>query len=120
MAIILNYLSHDFIQFTSNYIINRLNYGLSQLLNEIQAFEAINKGSKSGGSANIASSSRAKPMKKKGNSGRKGDKSHSSKRKSSRGEEKTKRSKNKPKKAGKGKNNSDEKGKCFHCDQQGH
>ena len=74
MGIILNSLSHDFIQFTSNYIMNKLNYGLSQLLNELQAFEAINKGSKSGGSANVASSSRAKPMKKKGDSGRKGNK----------------------------------------------
>ena len=72
VGIILNSLSHDFIQFTSNYIMNKLNYGLSQLLNELQAFEAINKGSKSGGSANVASSSRAKPMKKKGDSGIKG------------------------------------------------
>ena len=120
VGIILNSLSHDFIQFTSNYIMNKLNYGLSQLLNELQAFEAINKGSKSGGSANIASSSRAKPMKKKGDSGRKGNKSHSSKGKDSKGEEKTNKSNNKPNKAGKGKNNSDGKGKCFHCDQQGH
>ena len=120
MGIILNSLSHDFIQFTSNYIMNKLNYGLSQLLNELQAFEAINKGSKSSGSANVASSSRAKPMKKKGNSGRKGNQSHSSKGKGSKGEEKTNKSNNKPNKAGKGKNNSNGKGKCFHCDQQGH
>ena len=60
VGIILNSLSHDFIQFTSNYIMNKLNYGLSQLLNELQAFEAINKGSKSSGSANVASSSREK------------------------------------------------------------
>ena len=59
-------------------------------------------------------------MKKKGNSGRKGNKSHSSKGKGSKGEENTNKSKNKPNKAGKGKNNSDGKGKCFHCDQQGH
>ena len=94
VGIILNSLSHDFIQFTSNYIMNKLNYGLSQLLNELQAFEAINKGSKSGGSANVASSSKAKPMKKKGISRRKGEKSHSSNRKGSKGEEKTKGSKN--------------------------
>ena len=120
VGIILNSLSHDFIQFTSNYIMNKLNYGLSQLLNELQAFEAINKGSKSSGSANVASSSRAKSMKKKGNSGRKGNQSHSSKGKGSKGEEKINKSNNKPNKAGKGKNNSNGKGKCFHCDQQGH
>ena len=64
VAIILNSLSHYFIQFTSNYIMNKLNYGLSQLLNKLQAFEAINKRSKSGGSTNVAFSSRAKSMKK--------------------------------------------------------
>ena len=120
VGIILNSLSHDFIQFTSNYIMNKLNDRLSQLLNELQTFEAINKGSKSGGSANVASSSRAKPRKKKGNSGRKGDKSHSSKGKGSKGEEKTNKSKNKPNKASKGNKNFDGKGKCFHCDEQGH
>ena len=116
VGIILNSLSHDFIQFTSNYIMNKLNYGLSQLLNELQAFEAINKGSKSSGSANVASSSRAKPMKKKGKSGRKSEKLYSSKWKDCKEEVKTKRSKNKPKKANKGKKKYDGKGKCFYCD----
>ena len=93
VGIILNSLSHDFIQFMSNYIMNKLKYGLSQLLNELQAFEAINKGSKNGGSANVVSSSRVKPMKKKGKSRKKDDKSHSSKGKGSKGEEKTHKSK---------------------------
>ena len=34
VRIILNSLSLDFIQFNSNYIINKLNYSVSQLLNE--------------------------------------------------------------------------------------
>ena len=116
----MNSLSHNFIQFTSNYIMNKLNYRLSQLLNELQAFEAINKGSKSCDSANIASSSRAKPMKKKAISERKDEKSHSSNRIGSKGEEKTNKSKNKPNKASKGKKSSDGKEKCFHCNEQGH
>ena len=120
VAINLNSLSYDFIQFTSNYIMNKLNYGLSQLLNELQAFEAINRGSKSGGSTNIVSSSRAKPMKNKGIFGRKGEKSHSSNKKGFKGNEKIKESKNKPNKAGKGKNNSNNKEKCFHCNEQEH
>ena len=33
--------SVDFIQFTSNYIMNKLNYSLSQLFNELQTFESI-------------------------------------------------------------------------------
>ena len=43
VGIILNSLSADFIQFTSNYIMNKLNYGLSQLLNELQTFESISR-----------------------------------------------------------------------------
>ena len=38
VGIILNSLSSDFIQFTSNYIMNKLSYGMSQLLNELQTF----------------------------------------------------------------------------------
>ncbi|KAG6510438.1 hypothetical protein ZIOFF_028459 [Zingiber officinale] len=41
VSIILNSLSSDFIPFTSNYIMNKLNYGMTQLLNELQIFEAI-------------------------------------------------------------------------------
>ncbi|KAG6503288.1 hypothetical protein ZIOFF_035599 [Zingiber officinale] len=41
VSIILNSLSSDFIPFTSNYIMNKLNYGMTQLLNELQTFEAI-------------------------------------------------------------------------------
>ena len=60
--------STDFIQFTSNYIINKLNYGLSQLLNELQTFESISRQGKMKGSANVAdraSPSKAKPLKRK-------------------------------------------------------
>ena len=35
VVIILNSLSLDFIQFNSNYIIDKLNYSVSQLLNEL-------------------------------------------------------------------------------------
>ena len=35
VGIILNSLSPDFVQFTSNYIMKKLNYGLTQLLNEL-------------------------------------------------------------------------------------
>ncbi|KAG6508746.1 hypothetical protein ZIOFF_034127 [Zingiber officinale] len=41
VSIILNSLSSDFIPFTSNYIMNKLNYGMTQLLNELQTFEVI-------------------------------------------------------------------------------
>ena len=47
---------------------NKLNYGLSQLLNELQTFESIQRQGKNKGSTNVtdqASSSRAKPQKRK-------------------------------------------------------
>ena len=119
VRIILNFLSHDFIQFTSNYIMNKLNYGLSQLLNKLQTFEIIKEGSKSSSFANVVSYSRVKHMKKKGNSKRTGEKSYFSKKKGSKGDDKSKVSKNKPKRIGKG-NKSDDKGKYFHCNEQGH
>ena len=66
----------------SNYIINKLNYKLSQLLNKLQTFELINKESRSNASANVGSSSGAKPTKKKSYTRPKTGPSHSSKGKS--------------------------------------
>ena len=43
VGIILNSLSPDFIQFNSNYIMNKLNYSVSQLQNELQTFESISR-----------------------------------------------------------------------------
>ena len=43
VGIILNSLSPDFIQFNSNYIMNKLNYSVLQLLNELQTFESISR-----------------------------------------------------------------------------
>ena len=69
VGIILNSLSPDFVQFTSNYIMNKLNYGLTQLLNELQTFESISGIAKKKGVANVAeraSSSKAQSKKEKG------------------------------------------------------
>ena len=68
VEIILNSLFADFIQSTSNYIMNKLNNGVSQLFNELQTFESISRQGKMKGSANVAdraSSSKAKPPKRK-------------------------------------------------------
>ena len=54
VGIILNSLSPDFIQFNSNYIMNKLNYLVSQLLNELQTFESISRLGKQMASVNIA------------------------------------------------------------------
>ena len=54
VGIILNSLSPDFIQLNSNYIMNKLNYSVSQFLNELQTFESINKLGKQMVSVNIS------------------------------------------------------------------
>ncbi|KAK4478466.1 hypothetical protein RD792_013941 [Penstemon davidsonii] len=43
VSIILGSLTSDFAPFTTNYIMNKLEYNLTQLLNELQTFEAISK-----------------------------------------------------------------------------
>ena len=65
VGIILNSLSSDFIQFTSNYIMNKLSYGLSQLLNELQTFESITRHGKNKGSANHGDKSSSPKSEKK-------------------------------------------------------
>ena len=67
MRIILNSLSPDFIQFNFNYIMNKLNYSISQLLNDLQTFKPINRLGKQVALVNITdrpSSSRSRPIKK--------------------------------------------------------
>ena len=64
VGMILNSLSNDFIQFTSNYIMNKLKYDLSQLLNELQTFESISKLGKSMSSLNLTQ--RASSSKRRG------------------------------------------------------
>ena len=54
VGIILNSLLPDFFQFTSNYIMNKLNYRLTQLLNELQTFESISGIAKKKGATNVA------------------------------------------------------------------
>ncbi|PON35558.1 hypothetical protein TorRG33x02_351140, partial [Trema orientale] len=44
VGMILETLSHDFLQFKSNYVMNKLSYNLTELLNELQTFESISKG----------------------------------------------------------------------------
>ena len=128
VGIILNSLSADFIQFTSNYIMNKLNYGLSQLLNKLQTFESISRQGKMKGSANVAdraSSSKAKPPKRKAPAPSGPGQASSSKGKGPAKEEKNKRNKSaenpKPAKANeRPKAQAPAKGSCFHCKEQGH
>ena len=107
VEIILNSLLPDFIKFNSNYIMNKLNYSVSQLLNELQTFESISRLGKQMASINIAdrpSSSKNRAPKK------------FAKKKGGR----TAKAKNKVRKPIFKKNVKlqklkDAKGKCFHC-----
>ena len=78
VGIILNSLSSDFIQFTSNYIMNKLTYGLPQLLNELQTFESITRQGKNKGSALYADKSSLPKSKKNMSSGAGSSKVHPS------------------------------------------
>ena len=49
----MNSLSADFIQFSSNYIMKKLDFGLFHLLNELQTFESIQRQGKNKGSTNV-------------------------------------------------------------------
>ncbi|XP_062080168.1 uncharacterized protein LOC133784917 [Humulus lupulus] len=72
VGIILNRLAPSFLTFTMNYFLNKLYYGVTQLLNELQMYEGINNGPSKGqekkaaitggaqGEANLASYSKSK------------------------------------------------------------
>ena len=73
-SIILESLTPDFSQFTTNYVMNKLQYNMTQLLNELQTFEAISKTRPKEGEANVAehkptSSSSSKNIKRKNTQG---------------------------------------------------
>ena len=116
VGIILNSLSPDFIQFNSNYITNKLNYSISQLLNELQTFESISKLGKQMALVNIfdrPSSLRNQSVKKFAKK-----KVNASKRKVAKHNPKIQ----KPsfKKNGKFLKPNDVKGKCFFFHELGH
>ncbi|XP_062118869.1 uncharacterized protein LOC133832560 [Humulus lupulus] len=48
VGLILNNLAPSFLAFTTNYFLNKLEYDMTQLLNELQMFEGINGGASKG------------------------------------------------------------------------
>ena len=107
VSIILDSLTPDFLQFTSNYVMNKLDYNVTQLLNELQTFEAISTTRTQKAEANVAKtkalSSSNNKKKRKNNKG------------ASAGRPKKKQAA--PKASDKKKGS---KGKCFHCGVDGH
>ena len=73
MSIIPNSLPNEFLSFTSDYIMNKLTYEMTQLLNELQTFESICGITKKKKVANVATSSNSKKTKaQKSKGGKKG------------------------------------------------
>ena len=91
---------------------NKLDYNLTQLLNELQTFETISKTRSKEGEANVAewkpSSSAGKTKRRKKSTGGSGAQPNKAKKA--------------PKSSGKKNNSKDKKlkGKCFHCGVDGH
>ena len=113
VSVILESLTSDFLPFTTNYIMNKLEYNLTQLLNELQTFETISKTRSKEGEANVAqkrpSSSAGRTIKRK--------------KKKSTGGSGVQPKQRAPKSGEKKKNSSkvkEPKGKCFHCGVEGH
>ena len=71
ISIILNSLPKEFNHFISSYVMHKLNYGISQLLDELQ-YESICGTTKGGGEANVAVGSSPKSKKRKSGFDRKG------------------------------------------------
>ena len=74
VSIILESLTPAFSQFTTNYVKNKLQYNMTQLLNELQTFEDIGKTRPKGGEENVvehkpSSSSGSKNKKRKNTQG---------------------------------------------------
>ena len=67
VGLILNSLSPAFLTFTTNYAMNKLNYGLTQLMNEIQTFESVMGGPSKGGEKKTTTTTAADPAKAKAN-----------------------------------------------------
>ena len=101
VTMIMETLPKSFLQFKSNCSMNKLTFTLTELLNELTNYENVMNGPrKTNAEANVAESSKSAKKKKKGN-----------------WKAKAKPMKKKNKKSSKGTN---AKGKCFHCEQQGH
>ncbi|RYE19760.1 MAG: hypothetical protein EOP45_12110 [Sphingobacteriaceae bacterium] len=102
----------------SNYIMNKLTYGLPQLLNELQAFESITHQGKNKGSALYADKSSFPKSKKNMSSGAGSSKVHPSTLKGKAPANKERRN---FKRSGKEKEKKREMvGKCYHCNTEGH
>ncbi|PON57845.1 hypothetical protein PanWU01x14_170580 [Parasponia andersonii] len=72
VSMILESLSPDFLQFKSNYVMNKLNYTMIQLLNELQTFESVSKDKGKDGSATIAEANIAEENLSTSNKNKKG------------------------------------------------
>ncbi|KAL6327213.1 hypothetical protein AAG906_015252 [Vitis piasezkii] len=105
VGMILETLSPSFLQFRTNYIMNHKKYNLTELLNELQSYETLIDDK--GGKANIAEDN---ALVGKASSSRNKKKRNVRNQKDKKKIQKKKRKVVEPK----------PKGKCFHCNQDGH
>ena len=115
VSVILESLTPAFATFTTNYVMNKLEYNMTQLLNELQTFESLNKSSTKVEEANVAetkpSTSNGNSKKRKGGQG-KDKKKDKQLEKTNKSSKKNNYAKNSKKKA--------PKGECLHCGVDSH
>ena len=115
VGMILETLSHDFLQFKSNYVMNKLSYNLTELLNELQTFESISKEKEPETKAAEGNIAEAEPSSSKDKKRKRQTKGKG--KNNSGGNKKKKKNNNNKNKSSKVKK---PKRKCFHCGVDGH
>ena len=109
VGMILETLSPNFLQFKSNYFMNKLQYNMTELLNELQTFESISKEKQA--EANVAEANVAKAQSSSKKNKKRNKKNEGRNKVANGGKFKKKKNNNQDKKP---------KGKCFHCSLDGH
>ena len=116
VGMILESLSPHFLQFKSNYFMNKLSYNLTQLLNKLTTFESISVEKK--GEANVVEPSTSNSSSKKRKRNKKKGKSQGTQKAVDNDDKKNKANNNQGNK--KSSTQKKPKGKCFHCGIDGH
>ncbi|XP_062100223.1 uncharacterized protein LOC133806106 [Humulus lupulus] len=120
VGLILNSLAPSFLPFTANYLLNKLKYGMTQLMNELQMFEVINGGTSKGHDKKPAAATEVAPIEANLASSLKSNKRNKRKNKKGKATTTAKLDGVAAKPAGEKPTAKKVKGACFHCKETRH